>query len=196
MGFLDSIKSKISQNDDQLDDMDVDSDQDDDSSSGSSGGAFGFAKGFLKKASSGIGGGGEDGGFGSLLGKVKGMRKLKIGSQRSGSDDDTDDDDLGDGGLDELDLTGDDDDEGEQPIRRSGIAAKLDGNADADTTKEKEENVIPTPVTAGGMTMDLDSLFEDEFVFNPTLKDLAESLDNISAVDLAADLRTFLEDIQ
>ena len=59
-----------------------------------------------------------------------------------------------------------------------------------------EEAEVPVPVAAGAGVLDLEALFEEEFVVNPTLKDLAESMDDVSATELAADLKMFLEDIQ
>ena len=195
MGFLDKFKKKTDEDDDDLDELDTDAtatpddgDEDDDDAP-SGGGLLGRASGFLgkvKKLSSG-GDGDGGGGIGSLLGKVKGIR----GGNNDSDDSDLDDDD------DELDA-GQDDEEGEQPIRRSGIAAALDGNSDAAESSEEEadKEEIPVALTAGSASMDFGSLFEEEFVFDPTLKDLAESLDNVSAVELAADLRTFLEELQ
>ena len=52
------------------------------------------------------------------------------------------------------------------------------------------------PIGAGAAALNLEALFEEEFVANPTLRDLADSLDYVSAVDLAADLRTFLDELQ
>lgn len=207
MGFLDKLKSKLSQDDDAEDDLDGDAAPDDDDGDGedepgasSGGGALGLAVGFLgrvKKLSSG-GEGDDGGGIGALLGKAKGL----IGAKKNSDDPDMDDDD--DTGLNERGTrdADQDDEDGEQPIRRSGIAAALDGGSGgAAATEEKDEDgepEIPVAVGSGGgaAAMDLGSLFEEEFVANPILKDLAESVDEVSAVDLAADLRSFLEELQ
>ena len=42
----------------------------------------------------------------------------------------------------------------------------------------------------------MDDLFQEEFVVDHALKDLSESLDDVSAVELAADLRSFLAEIK
>ena len=70
----------------------------------------------------------------------------------------------------------------------------MDGNSDDE--KPVEEEKTGREAATAGLVLDLDSLFEEEFVFDPTLRDLADSLDNIPAVELAADLRTFLDQIQ
>lgn len=205
MGFLDKIKSKLSQGDDYEDEFDADAapddddgDSEDESDSSSGGGALGRAVGLLgrvKKLSSG-GEGDEGGGIGALLGKAKGFVGAKMNS--GGSDPDDDDDTA----LDERDLQDADqgDEDEEQPIRRSGIAAALDGGSGAAASTEEDDAdgkpEIPVAVGSGVAALDLGSLFEEEFVANPTLKDLAESLDEVSAVDLAADLRSFLEELQ
>lgn len=213
MGFLDKIKSKISQDDDDPDELDTDSapdeagedgeDGEDDSSGG--GGRFGFAGGLLNKAkklSSG-GDGDEGGGIGGLFGKVKGLG----GGKKNSADPDLDlddldlDDDDATAGLFDTPNAGKSDDSDEQPIRRSGIAAALDGKPDEDEASKEEGEAAPVvPVAIGSgpavPTLDLDSLFEEEFVINPVMRDLAESLDDISAVDLAADLRTFMDELQ
>ena len=198
MGIFDKFKKKIDQDDDDLDELDSDAGEDDeDAPSASSGGAaMGRAVGLLnrvKQLSSG-GDGDEGGGIGGLLNKVKG-----VGSRNKDTDDpDLDDDDFDNTtpeDLVNLDANQGDEDE-ERPIRRSGIAAKLDGDSGAaEPQKDDGEEQIPVPVGAGG-ALDLASLFEEELVINPTLRDLAESLDYVSAVELAADLRTFLEELQ
>ncbi|MDE0824079.1 MAG: hypothetical protein OSB07_08975 [Dehalococcoidia bacterium] len=126
------------------------------------------------------GGGGKKGGrFGGILGKVKGMAKR--GNGKSLDDDD------------DVDAADDDDnDDDEQPIRRSGIAAALDGKDD----EEKESG--DADAGPGGMAdlgMDMESLFEEEFIADPMLQDLAESMEYVSAVELAADLMTFVEEL-
>ena len=180
MGFIDKIKKKINQSDDDLDELDSDSDLGEDGedapSASSGGGAVGLALG--------------------LLNKVK--KKSSGGRNKGGGDADLDDDDddnttLGD--LDALD-GGEGDEDGERPIRRSGIAAKLDGASEAPKEGEEEEEPIPVPVAAGTGGVNLEALFEEEFVIDPKMRDLAESLDDVSAVELAADLREFLEDLQ
>ena len=203
MGFLDKIKRKIDKGDDDLDELDTDSDSGEDGgdapSASSGGGSLGHAMGLLnrvKKLSSG-GESDEGGGIGGLLGKAKALGRGK---------NDSEDPDLDDDGttLDELeapDADGDDED-GERPIRRSGIAAKLDGDLGAaEPSKgkdgsEEEKSPAPFAVGAGGGGLDLESLFEQESVVNPIMRDLAESMDDVSAVELAADLRTFLEELQ
>ena len=200
MGFLDKIKKKINQGDDDLDELDTDSEfgeEGGDEPSGSSGGgALGRAAGLLNRVKKLSSNGDEDegGGIGGLLGKVK---RLGGGMKNSG-DSDLDDDTA----LDELDTpdADQDDEDGERPIRRSGIAAKLDGDPGAAEPSKKEDDDVgagsPVPAAAGFAGLDLDSLFEQELVVNPMLRDLADSLDDVSAVELAADLRTFLEELQ
>lgn len=197
MGFLDKIKNKVKLGDDDLDDLDTDSappeadadgEDDDDGPSGRS--ALGGALGFLNKVKK-LSSGGEDegsGGIGGLLGKVKGIGGGKKASEDSDLDDIAEDDDE----LDPSDADSDDED-GEQPIRRSGIAAALDGGGEEAAAPKAE---IPVPIGAGAAALNLAELFEEEFVANPTLRDLADSLDYVSAVDLAADLRTFLDELQ
>ena len=203
MGIFDKLKEKIDQDDDDLDELDSDAGEDDEDASSASfgGGAMGRAMGLLTKVKqvSSSSGGGNGGGIGGLLGKVKGLN-----SRLKDTDDlDLDDDDYDDNSgnttpedLAALDASQGDADE-ERPIRRSGIAAKLDGDSGSDkpAKDEDEEEPIPVPVGLGG-GVDFESLFEEDLVINPTLRDLAESLDDVSAVELAADLRTFLEELQ
>ena len=201
MGILDNIKRKIKQGDDDLDELDTDSDSGEDDgdapSASSGGGALGRAAGLLNRVKnlSSDGEGDEGGGIGALLGKAKGLGR---GNQNSG-DSDLDDDDTA---LDELDTpdADQDDEDGEPPIKRSGIAAKLDGDPEAAEPSNEEDDdgeaEAPVPAAVGAGSLDLASLFEEESVINPALKDLAESLDDVSAVELAADLRTFLVDLQ
>lgn len=207
MGFLDKIKGKMNQGDDDLDELDSDSDSgedredgDDEPSASSGGGALGLLN-RVKKLSSG----GEDdegGGIGALLGKVKGLRGRIKDSEDLDLDDDAADTDADDTTPNQLDVLDADeaDENSKRPIRRSGIAAKLDGKTDEAESPKKDDDdgeaKVPVPIAAGGGGLDLDSLFEEELVINPTLKDLAESLDNVSAVELAADLRTFLDELQ
>ena len=204
MGIFDKFKKKIDQDDDDLDEQDSDTGEDDEDapSASSGGGAMGRAMGLLNKVKqlSSSSGGDDGGGIGALLGKVKGLSgRLKDTGDLDLDDDDYDVDDDDNSGdttpedLVALDASLGDEDE-ERPIRRSGIAAKLDGDSGA--KKEDDEAQIPVPVGAGGGGLDFESLFEEELVINPTLKDLAESLDDISAVELAADLRTFLAELQ
>ena len=112
------------------------------------------------------------------MGKVKGMAKRGNGKSL--------DDDYVDAADD------DDNDDDEQPIRRSGIAAALDGKDD----EEKESG--GADAGPGGMAdlgMDMESLFEEEFIADPMLQDLTESMEYVSSVELAADLRTFVEEL-
>ena len=187
MGFLDKIKKNINQDDDDLDelDADLDSEEVDDAPAAASGR-----------------------GIGGLLGKAKRLGKGKKASGDSDLDDDDDDggaDDTSPKELDVLDADQGDEDE-EQPIRRSGFAAALDGKSGAAESSEEgkedgkedaeAETEVPVPVAAGAGALDFEALFEEEFVVNPTLKDLAESMDDVSATELATDLKTFLEGLQ
>ena len=203
MGIFDKLKKKIDKDDDDLDELDSDAGEDDEDAPSASfgGGAMGRAMGLLTKVKqlSSSSSGEHGGGIGALLDKVKGLS----GRLKDTGDLDLDDDDYDDNSgnttpedLAALDASPGDADE-ERPIRRSGIAAKLDGNSGSDkpAKDEDEEEPIPVPVGLGG-GVDFESLFEEDFVINPTLRDLAESLDDVSAVELAADLRTFLEELQ
>ena len=205
MGIFDKFKKKIDDGDDDLDELDTDADSDEGGDDAPPASFGGIAMGLLnrvKQISSG-GDGEEGGGIGGLLSKVKG---LSIRNKDTG-DPDLDDDDYYSDAVDDsdnttpenlltLDAIQDDEDE-PRPIRRSGIAPKLDGNSGAaEPQTEDDEAQIPVPVGAGGSGLDLESLFEQEVVINPTLRDLAESLDDVSAAELAADLKTFLEELQ
>ena len=171
MGFLDKLKrnKERDDDDDELDDIDFDEDGDETSSSSSGGGFMGRAKGLLKRGDTQSFDGDDD----------------DDGTDGGNSDDDADDDDAD---------ADDADDAEEQPVRRSGIAAALDGNPDDDEPVEEEKT--GREAATAGLGLDLGTLFEEEFVFDPTLRDLADSLDNIPAASLAADLRTFLDEIQ
>jgi len=213
MGIFDKFKKKIDQDDDDLDELDSDAGEDDeddeddeDAPSGSfGGGAMGRAMGLLTKVKqlSSSSGGENGGGIGALLGKVKGLSgRLRDTGDLDLDDDDYDvDDDNNSGNTSPQDLVALDASQGdadeERPIRRSGIAAKLDGDSGSGkpAKDEDEEEPIPVPVGLGG-GVDFESLIEEELVINPTLRDLAESLDDVSAVELAADLRTFLAELQ
>ena len=201
MGVFDRIKKNKNQGDDDLDELDMDLDGDEygeETPNASSGGALGRAMGFMKKAKNRIsdGEGDEDeddednmgGGIGGLLGKVKKSDGRKQKPRELTVDDDDD-------ALDESNEleTDQDDDDGEEPVRRSGIAAALDGDSAAAENPDEED---AAPADAGGLGLDLESLFEVEYVANPVLKDLANFVDDVSAVELAADLRTFLEDLR
>ncbi len=207
MGIFDRFKKKIDQDDDDLDEQDSDTgedgeDDEDAPSASSGGGAMGRAMGLLNnvKQLSSSSSGENGGGIGALLGKVKGLS----GRLKDTGDLDLDDDDYDDDNSDNTtpqDLVtldaGQGDEAEERPIRRSGIAAKLDGDSGSGKPpKEEGEEPIPVPVGAGVGGVDLESLFEEELVINPTMRDLAESLDDVSAVELAADLRTFLAELQ
>lgn len=206
---------------DDLDDIDLDLDDDGEGSpsASSGGGMFGRAMGLLRRGKGqaeddedddeddevivdsiddddeddddGDGGrAGEKGvgRFGGLLSRVKKIR----GGRKKPKNQDDDDDETGPDSSDEPDEDGD---EEEQPIRRSGIAAALDGESEEGKPIGGGEGAGREGVLAG-LGMDLESLFEEEFVFDPTLKDLAESMEEVSAVELAADLRSFLEELQ
>ncbi len=182
MGFLDKIKKKINQDDDDLDELEADLDSDEGGDD-------------APPAASGRG-------IGGLLGKAK---RLSKGKKASGDPDlDDDDDGADDKSPKELDVLDADQDEAdeEQPIRRSGFAAALDGKPEAAESSEEgkedgdEEAEVPVPVAAGAGVLDLEALFEEEFVVNPTLKDLAESMDDVSATELAEELKTFLDGLQ
>ena len=71
--------------------------------------------------------------------------------------------------------------------RRKGVPSGAGG---------KSGSILTECIAAGGAVLDFESLFEEEFVMNPALKDLAESLEDVSAVELAADLRTFLDELK
>ncbi|MCH8800975.1 MAG: hypothetical protein IH963_08710 [Chloroflexi bacterium] len=217
MGLLDKLKRNRKQADEDLDDLDLDLDLDEDDgdtpTASSGGGVLGRAMGLLqrgKKRSSGeeddedgeldVDSFDEDddedtpkeggGGLRGILGKVKRKGGRRNRSGNSDPDDDSESDEL-------VSLKADEDPDGdEQPIRRSGIAAALDGNSEEDEPSANGEEESGREGALAGLGLDLESLFEDEFVFDPTLKDLAESLDNVSAVELAADLRSFLEELQ
>ena len=209
MSIFDKFKKKVGQDDDDLDELDSDAGEDDEDAPSASfgGGAMGRAMGLLTKVKqvSSSSDGDQGGGIGALIGKVKGLNgRLKDTGDLDLDDDDYDVDDDDNSGntspqdLVALDASPGDADE-ERPIRRSGIAAKLDGDSEsgkeAKEEGEDEKEPIPVPVGLGG-GVDLESLFEEDLVINPTLRDLAESLDDVSAVELAADLRTFLEELQ
>ncbi|NQW22664.1 MAG: hypothetical protein HQ475_04370 [SAR202 cluster bacterium] len=120
--------------------------------------------------------------------KIKGDKKKA--SKKSDDDDDEDN---------ESDDDSDDDSDEEEPVRRSRIAAALDGNPDAkDSAKAESDDGDGAGTDGEGVLggMDFGALFQEDVVINLTLKDLAESMDHVSAVELAADLRTFLADIQ
>lgn len=207
MGIFDKFKKKIDQDDDDLDEVDSDAGEDDEDapSASSGGGALGSAMGLLNKVKqlSSSSGGENGGGIGALLGKVKGLSGRLKDTGDLDLDDDAYDDDNSDNTTpqDLVTLDADQGDEAEErPIRRSGIAAKLDEDSGSGkpSKEEDEEGEEPIPVPVGAVLggVDFESLFEEELVINPTLRDLAESLDDISAVELAADLRTFLAELQ
>ena len=68
-----------------------------------------------------------------------------------------------------------------QPAPESGEAAP------------KEEPSGAGPGTAGGIGLDLKDIFEDDQEVDEVLKDLADSMENVSAADLARDLRELMD---
>ena len=142
MGIFDKFKKKIDQDDDDLDELDSDAgeeDEDDEDAPSASfgGGAMGRAMGLLNKVKqlSSSSGGDQGGGIGALLGKVKGLssRPKDTGDLDLDDDDYDVDDDDNSGNTSPQDLVALDASQGdadeERPIRRSGIAAKLDGDS-------------------------------------------------------------------
>ena len=200
MGIFDKIKKIKNQGDDDLDELDMDLDGDEDGEetpNASSGGGLSRAMGFMKKAknrfSDGEGDEDDEDDMGGGIEDLKGNVKKPGGRKNKPRDLDLDDDD---DALDESSAleTDQDDDDGEDPIRRSGIAAALDGDSAAAENSDEEEDAAPDG--AGGLGLDLGALFEVDLVVNPILKDLAEFVDDVSAVELAADLRTFLNELR
>ncbi|MCH7737497.1 MAG: hypothetical protein IH872_08875 [Chloroflexi bacterium] len=217
MGLLDKLKRIRNQADEDLDDLDgldldLDDDGDDTPPAPSGGGVMGRAMGFLKREKrqasdddddedgevnmDGIDDDDADDAGNKTGGRLGGLlsRVIKIKAGKKKSKDQGLDDDDEDSEFDILDSPVESDDE--QPIRRSGIAAALDGDPEKDKPSGDAEEEPGRGGALAGLGLDLESLFEEEFVFDPTLKDLAESLDDVSAVELAADLRSFLDELQ
>ena len=63
-------------------------------------------------------------------------------------------------------------------------------------TEEPEEAGGEQEKTGEGLALSLKDIFEDEIEVDEALKDLADSMEEVAAADLASELTDFLQDME